>query len=80
MSDAQTFTIFDVLIWSGAFLSLLGLLGLIGCIVFVARARRAKLDDDALRAKLRTALPLNLGSLFVSVLGLMLVILGIFLS
>ena len=71
---------FDVLIWSGAFLSLLGLVGLIWCIVYVARARRARLSEEELRARLKKALPLNLGSLFVSVLGLMLVILGIFLS
>ena len=80
MQETGTTSIFDLLIWFGAFLSLVGLVGLIWCIVFVARARRAKLSEDALREKLRKALPLNLGSLFVSVLGLMLVILGIFLS
>lgn len=78
-NDAAT-TISDLLIWSGAFLSLVGLAGLIWCIVVIARARRANLSEDDLRDKLRRALPLNLGSLFVSVLGLMLVILGIFLT
>ncbi len=80
MTDQTTTTIFDLLIWAGAFLSLAGLAGLIWCIVFVARARRASLPDDALKEKLRKALPVNLGSLFLSVIGLMLVILGIFLS
>ncbi len=80
MTDADAITIFDMLIWFGAFLSLVGLVGLIWCIVYVARARKARLSEEDLRQKLRTALPLNLGSLFVSVLGLMLVILGIFLS
>ena len=61
-------------------MSLTGLFGLIWCIIFVARARRQKLSEDELRAKLRKALPMNLGSLFVSVIGLMLVIVGIFLA
>lgn len=72
------FTIFDVLVWSGAGLSLIGLLGLIWCIIRVARARRAGLSDDALRAVLQKVVPLNLGALCVSMLGLMLVIVGIF--
>ena len=80
MEETQSFTIFDILIWSGAFLSLTGFFGLIWCIILVARARRANLSEDDLRQKLRTALPLNLGSLFVSVIGLMLVVVGIFLS
>lgn len=70
----------DILIWSGALTSLAGLCGLVWCIVFVARARRAKLSDEELRARLRRAVPLNLGALFLSVIGLMLVVLGIFLT
>lgn len=80
MDNSHATTVFDILIWSGAFLSFAGLVGLIWCIVFVARARRAKLSEEDLRIKLQKALPLNLGSLFVSVLGLILIILGIFLS
>lgn len=78
--EDQVFTVFDYLIWAGVFLSLAGLIGLIWCIVFVARARKAQLSDEALKAKLQKALPLNLGSLFLSVIGLMLVVLGIFLA
>lgn len=72
--------IFDILIWSGAFVSMAGLCGLIWCIVYVAAARRKNLPEDDLRAVMRKALPLNLASLFLSVIGLMMVILGIFLS
>ena len=68
------------LILAGALLSVVGLFGLIWCIVFVARARKAQLSDEELKSRLQKALPLNLGSLFVSVIGLMLIILGIFLS
>lgn len=80
MEKENTIQVFDILIWSGALISLAGLCGLIWCVVFVARARRARLPDEELREKLRKAIPLNLGALFLSVIGLMLVILGIFLS
>jgi Flp pilus assembly protein CpaB len=68
------------LIWAGAAISLVGLAGLVWCIVKVARARRARLPDEEMRAVLKAAVPLNLGALFLSVIGLMLVILGIFFS
>tara|TARA_R110002049_G_scaffold10127_3_gene50304 strand:+ start:9005 stop:9244 length:240 start_codon:yes stop_codon:yes gene_type:complete len=71
---------FELLIWSGAGLSLLGLVGLIWCILKVSRAKRAGLDDDAMRDVVQKALPVNMGSLFLSVIGLMMVILGIFLA
>lgn len=78
MENEQT-SVFDVIIWSGAALSVLGLIGLMWCIGQVTRAKRAKLDDDAMREVLRKALPLNLGALFLSAIGLMMVIVGIFL-
>ena len=70
----------DWLIWIGAAISLIGLVGLILSIIRVNNARRAKLPDDEMRAAVQKALPLNLGSLFLSVIGLMAVILGIFLG
>lgn len=70
----------DWLIWIGAAISLTGLLGLILSIIRVNNARRANLPDDEMRAAVQKALPLNLGSLFLSVLGLMTVIVGIFLG
>ncbi|MGR3397328.1 hypothetical protein [Pseudooceanicola nanhaiensis] len=70
----------DYLIWGGAALSLLGLAGLFWSIAKVNRARKAKLTDEELRAAVQKALPLNLGALFLSVSGLMLVILGVFLG
>lgn len=70
----------DILIWSGAALSLAGLCGLVYCILRVNKARRAGLGDDDLRLEVQRVMPINLGSLFVSVIGLMLVIVGIFLG
>ena len=71
---------FDMMVWAGAALSVIGLAGLILSILRVARARRTATSDDALRAEIQKALPLNLGALLLSVLGLMLVIVGVFLG
>ncbi|MBV7396596.1 hypothetical protein [Mameliella sediminis] len=68
------------LIWGGAAVSIAGLLGLVWCIVKVWRARRANLSDEELREVVRKVVPLNMGALFLSVIGLMTVILGIFLA
>lgn len=70
----------DILIWSGAFISLLGLIGLLWCIYKVWQARKSGLTDDALRDAVRKVVPLNTGALFVSVIGLMMVIVGIMLG
>ncbi|GAA6158607.1 hypothetical protein NBRC116589_07810 [Ruegeria sp. HU-ET01832] len=70
-------TMFQIITWGGAALSLAGLLGLVWCILRVMKARKSGLSDDELRAVVQGVLPWNLGSLFLSVLGLMLVILGI---
>ena len=70
----------DILIWIGAAVTLLGFVGVIWSIVLVARARRAGLDDEGLRQRLQTALPVNLGALLLSFLGLMLVVVGVLLS
>ena len=68
------------LIWTGAAVSLLGVAGLIWCIASVARAKRANLSDDDLRATLKRVLPMNLGALLLSALGLMMVVVGILLG
>lgn len=69
--------LFDIIIWAGAALSLLGLAGLVWCILRVNRARKAGLSDDDLRAEVQAVLPWNLGALFLSVIGLMMVMVGI---
>ena len=69
--------IFDILIWGGAALSIAGLGGLVWCILRVMQARKAQLDDAEMRAVLQKVLPLNLGALFLSVIGLMMVVLGV---
>jgi len=70
----------EIMVWGGATVSLAGLAGLLWCIVKVWRARRAGLSDADLRAAVQAVLPLNLGALFLSVLGLMMVVAGILLG
>lgn len=70
----------ELLVWIGAAITLAGFLGLIWSIRLVMKARREGLDDDALRDRLRTAMPVNIGALFLSFFGLMLVIVGVILA
>ena len=69
----------EILIWIGSILSLLGLLGLLWCIRIVLRAKKAAGSDEELRVSLQKVVPLNMAALFLSAIGLMLVILGIML-
>lgn len=68
------------LIWAGAAVSLAGIAGIVWCILAVARAKRAGLDDEALRAVMKRVVTVNLGALFTSMIGLMMVVLGVTLS
>ena len=70
----------DILIWAGAALTLGGVAGLVWCIVTALRARRAGLEDEALRARLQKVVLVNVAALGVSALGLMMVVAGIILS
>lgn len=70
----------ELLIWIGATVSLVGLAGIIASAVMVVRARRRADDDAALRLRLNRILPINLGALFLSVIGLMLVLTGVLLA
>lgn len=69
----------DYLVWSGAAVTVAGLAGLLWCIWTVAQAKRAGLDEEALRAKLQRVVVINLAALFASVIGLMEVVIGVFL-
>jgi hypothetical protein len=69
-----------MIIWIGAALSVLGMIGIVASIVMVARAKKAKLDDAEMRARISKILPINMGALFVSMIGLMMVIVGIVLA
>ncbi|PRX34987.1 hypothetical protein SAMN05216257_102539 [Meinhardsimonia xiamenensis] len=70
----------ESLIWIGTAVTLAGVVALIACVVTVARAKARRLDDAALKAALQRIIPLNLGALLLSAVGLMLVVLGILLG
>ncbi|MFN3280337.1 MAG: hypothetical protein ACK40I_01495 [Tabrizicola sp.] len=70
----------QALIWAGTALTLLGVAGLGYCILAVARAKRAGLDEAALRAALQRVVTLNLAAVGVSALGLAAVVAGILLT
>ena len=70
----------DLLIGLGAVISVIGIAGIILSIVQVRRAKKTAKDDDELRARIQSAMPLNLGSFFLSVLGLMCVVVGVLLG
>jgi len=70
----------EALIWIGALFTLIGVAGLAWCIITAWKARRDGLDDEAMKARLQKVVAMNLGALAVSSIGLMLVILGIFLT
>ncbi|MDG1155703.1 MAG: hypothetical protein P8N53_06795 [Paracoccaceae bacterium] len=69
-----------ILIWGGALLSVFGLIGLLFSMYKVAKAKKNNTSDQELRDSIKAAMPLNLASLFVSVLGLMSVIIGVLMS
>lgn len=68
------------LIWAGAALTMIGLGGLIYCILRAARAKRAGLEDAAMRAELQRVVTINLAAVGVSALGLAAVVAGIVLG
>ena len=70
----------DALVWIGTGITGVGLVGLVACMLLAIKARSENLDDEALRVRLGRLVAWNLGSLGISVIGLMTVILGIFLN
>lgn len=69
----------EILILIGSILSILGLVGLFWCIKTVLTAKKNATSDEQLRDSLQKIVPLNMAALFLSAIGLMLVILGIIL-
>lgn len=65
------------LIIIGVIVSVAGLTGLVASALKVLKAKRAGLNDEALRAAVRGAMTLNFGSLMLSAFGLIMVIVGV---
>ena len=58
-----------ILIWGGAAVSIVGLIGLLFSMFKVASAKKNTTSDEDLRISIQAAMPLNLASLFLSVLS-----------
>lgn len=70
----------QALVWIGAALTLVGFIGILWSVILVRRARKDAADDDALRVALQKIVPINVGALMTSMLGLALVLVGVILS
>ncbi|MEZ5685351.1 MAG: hypothetical protein R3D78_05370 [Paracoccaceae bacterium] len=70
----------QILIWIGALVTLIGLAIILWSILEIVKAKRAGLDDDALRARLQRAVTVNMGAFLLSALGLIMVVAGILLG
>ena len=68
------------LIVAGVVVTLVGLAGLIYCVMTALKARKAGLDEEAMRAKLQGLVAWNMGALGLSALGLAMVIAGLLLG
>lgn len=68
------------LVGAGAVVSILGLIGLVICMIRAARIRREGGSEDEIRAKFQGLVALNMGALFLSVIGLMMVVVGVLLG
>lgn len=69
----------QMLVWIGAFLTLLGVAGLIWCVLIAVRAKRQGLSDADMKTRLQNVVALNMGALALSGIGLMCVVLGLIL-
>lgn len=70
----------EYVVWGGTALTVLGFFGIIYTMIVVRRAKNAGLSDEELRAQIGRILPINLGALFASTIGLMAVVIGVWLS
>tara|TARA_Y100000589_G_scaffold171767_1_gene163093 strand:- start:306 stop:524 length:219 start_codon:yes stop_codon:yes gene_type:complete len=66
-----------ILIWGGAALATIGLIGLLYSIYKVASAKKNIKSDEELRIIIQAAMPINLASLFLSIVGLISVTIGV---
>ena len=69
----------SIMISVGIVLTLLGLAGLIYCMVSAFRARKSGLVGEQLTHHLRSLVAINIGSFFLSAIGLACVIVGMLL-
>jgi hypothetical protein len=66
-----------MLMWGGVLVTVTGVIGLVASGVYAWKLRQAAISDTEMRLALQRGVARNLAALFVSVLGLMMVIMGL---
>jgi len=69
----------EILIYLGSGAAFLGLAGLITCIVLALKIKKSKLEGTTAREQLQRLVAYNMAALFLSFLGLMMIVVGILL-
>ena len=69
----------DFVVIIGIITTLAGLAGLVVCILKARAIRAEKPDAEEVKARVRGLLALNMGSLFVAMFGLILIVMGLIL-
>ena len=67
------------MVFAGIVVTSFGILGILGCAVVAFRARQSAPGGQVLADRLRRLIPWNLAALFVSTIGLALVVVGMIL-
>lgn len=70
----------EYLIWTGAAVSLIGVIGILYCITLALKAKRAELAPEDMQKRMQRVAVLNMLALFISSIGLMMVVAGIILG
>ncbi|SDE03819.1 hypothetical protein [Limimaricola pyoseonensis] len=70
----------ELVVWIGAAITLAGFAAILWSLIAVMRLRRQGLEDAQMRARLARIVPLNIGALMLSMLGLIMVVVGVILT
>lgn len=70
----------EILVYIGAALGVLGLIGLVICMIRAARIKQGGMEEAEIQAAFQRLAALNMGALFLSVIGLMCIVMGMLLS
>lgn len=70
----------EILIWIGTALTVAGILGLLWCVKLVLAIKKRNLPDAETKTAMQRVIALNMAALFVSAIGLMMVVVGVILA
>jgi hypothetical protein len=70
----------EILIWIGTALTVAGILGLLWCVKLVLGIKKRNLPDAETKTAMQRVIALNMAALFISAIGLMMVVVGVILA